>query len=148
MPHLTYTAIWLIVLVIFAVLEMVTAGTMVSVWFCAGAFVAWLAALAGLSFFQQTVVFIAVSIVLLILIKPFVDKHIHKNIIMTNAQALVGKTCIVQEEINNITSSGTVKADGKLWTARSEQEHETIPVGTEVKIVEIRGVKLIVKKID
>ncbi len=146
MPQISFTVIWLIVLAIFAVLEMVTTGSLVSVWFCAGAFAAWLAALAGLPVMQQTVIFVVVSLLLLIIIKPFVNKHIHKNIIETNAQALIGKNCIVEEEINNLEASGTVKADGKLWTARSEHEYDVIPVGTEVKIIDIRGVKLIVKK--
>lgn len=146
MPQISFTVVWLVVLAIFAVLEMVTSGTLVSVWFCAGAFAAWLAALADLPVMQQTVIFVVVSLLLLIIIKPFVSKHIHKNIIKTNAQALIGKNCIVEEEINNVESSGTVKADGKIWTARTEHEYDVIPVGTEVKIVDIRGVKLIVKK--
>lgn len=144
MPQISFTVLWLIVLAIFALLELVTAGTVVSIWFCVGAFAAWLSALAGLSEIAQTVIFVVVSIMLLILLKPFVNKHIHKNIIKTNAESLIGKYCIVEEEINNINASGTVKADGKLWTARSEHENDIIPVGEEVEIVGIRGVRLIV----
>lgn len=142
---ISFTVFWLIVLAGFAILEFVTAGTIVSIWFCAGAFAAWLTALAGMPLVAQTVIFVVVSVLLLIILRPFVNKHLHKNIIETNAKALIGAHCIVEEEINNINLSGTVKADGKLWTARSEYDNNIIPVGTEVKIVAIKGVKLIVK---
>ena len=51
------------------------------------------------------------------------------------------------EEINNIAETGAVKADGKLWTARSVSEDVIIPEGSEVNILKIEGVKLIVNKI-
>ena len=51
------------------------------------------------------------------------------------------------EEINNIAETGAVKADGKLWTARSVSENVIIPEGSEVNILKIEGVKLIVSKI-
>ena len=147
MPEISSTILWLVVLGIFALLEALTTGTLVSVWFCAGAFAAWIAAVAGLSFGVQTALFIAVSLILLFTIKPFVNKHIHHHIIETNVQALIGTHCIVEEEINNKKQAGTVKADGKLWTARSEYEEQIIPAGTEVTIIEIRGVKLIVSEL-
>ena len=39
---------------------------------------------------------------------------------------------------------GEVKVGGLCWSARAE-DGRVIPVGTEVTVVEIRGVKLIVK---
>ena len=46
--------------------------------------------------------------------------------------------------INNIAEQGEVKIGGLCWSARAE-DGRVIPVGTEVTVVEIRGVKLIVK---
>lgn len=147
MPEISFTVIWLIILGMFALLEILTTGTLVSIWFCAGAFAAWITAKAGMSFGLQTTVFISVSLILLFSIKPFVNKHIHNNIVETNVQALIGTHCIAEEEIDNINQTGTVKADGKLWSARSEYEDKIIPAGTEVKIIDVRGVKLIVSEI-
>ena len=47
------------------------------------------------------------------------------------------------EDIDNVRSAGTVKVDGKIWTARSAGG-DPIPAGTEVTIQAIEGVKVLV----
>ncbi len=145
MPGISLTLVWFILFVIFVAAEIVTAGALVSIWFCFGALAAMFAALAGMSFTIQMVIFIAVSVVLLIFTKPFAKKLLNGRIEATNAPALIGKYGIVTEEINNIEAVGAVKIDGKIWTARSSDEREIIKEGAEVKILDIQGVKLIVK---
>ncbi len=145
MPGISLTLVWFILFVIFVVAEIVTAGALVSIWFCFGALAAMFAAMAGMSFTIQMVIFIAVSVVLLIFTKPFAKKLLNGRIEATNAPALIGKYGIVTEEINNIEAVGAVKIDGKIWTARSSDEREIIKEGAEVKILDIQGVKLIVK---
>ena len=145
MPGISLTLVWFILFVIFVVAEIVTAGALVSIWFCFGALAAMFAAMAGMSFTIQMVIFIAVSVVLLIFTKPFAKKLLNGRIEATNAPALIGKYGIVTEEINNIEAAGAVKIDGKIWTARSSDEREIIKDGAEVKILDIQGVKLIVK---
>ena len=139
MPGISLTLVWFILFVIFVVAEIVTAGALVSIWFCFGALAAMFAAMAGMSFTIQMVIFIAVSVVLLIFTKPFAKKLLNGRIEATNAPALIGKYGIVTEEINNIEAAGAVKIDGKIWTARSSDER------ADVKILDIQGVKLIVK---
>ena len=145
MPGISLTLVWFILFVIFVVAEIVTAGALVSIWFCFGALAAMFAAMAGMSFTIQMVIFIAVSVVLLIFTKPFAKKLLNGRIEATNVPALIGKYGIVTEEINNIEAAGAVKIDGKIWTARSSDEREIIKEGAEVKILDIQGVKLIVK---
>ena len=145
MPGISLTLVWFILFVIFVAAEIVTAGALVSIWFCFGALAAMFAAMAGTSFTIQMVIFIAVSVVLLIFTKPFAKKLLNGRIEATNAPALIGKYGIVTEEINNIEAAGAVKIDGKIWTARSSDEREIIQEGAEVKILDIQGVKLIVK---
>lgn len=145
MPGISLTLVWFILFVIFVAAEIVTAGALVSIWFCFGALAAMFAAMAGMSFTIQMVIFIAVSVVLLIFTKPFAKKLLNGKIEATNAPALIGKYGIVTEEINNIEAVGAVKIDGKIWTARSSDEREIIKEGAEVKILDIQGVKLIVK---
>ena len=145
MPGISLTLVWFILFVIFVVAEIVTAGALVSIWFCFGALAAMFAAMAGMSFTIQMVIFIAVSVVLLIFTKPFAKKLLNGRIEATNAPALIGKYGIVTEEINNIEAAGAVKIDGKIWTARSSDERVIIKEGAEVKILDIQGVKLIVK---
>lgn len=145
MPGISLTLVWFILFVIFVAAEIVTAGALVSIWFCFGALAAMFAAMAGMSFTIQMGIFIAVSVVLLIFTKPFAKKLLNGRIEATNAPALIGKYGIVTEEINNIEAVGAVKIDGKIWTARSSDEREIIKEGAEVKILDIQGVKLIVK---
>ena len=53
---------------------------------------------------------------------------------------------IVTEEVNNLNATGHVMIDGLPWTARAASEEEIIPVGEEVVVESIEGVKCIVKR--
>ena len=90
MPGISLTLVWFILFVIFVAAEIVTAGALVSIWFCFGALAAMFAAMAGMSFTIQMVIFIAVSVVLLIFTKPFAKKLLNGRIEATNAPALIG----------------------------------------------------------
>ena len=48
----------------------------------------------------------------------------------------------MQETVNNIAETGSVKIRGLVWTARALKDKE-IPAGTIVTVREIQGVKLI-----
>ena len=67
-----------------------------------------------------------------------------KTQIKTNVNSLLGKKAIVTKEIQPI-EYGEVKVDGNFWTASSYDE-VLIKENEVVHIVEVRGVKLIVKK--
>ncbi len=137
---------WLIAFVIFVGIEI---GTMAltTIWFAGGALAAFFAALFGTSVNVQLVVFLVVSFVLLFFTRPFAAKFINKGTVKTNAESLVGKKARVTMEINNSLSTGAAVLNGQEWTARAEDEGDIIPVGTVVKVNEIRGVKLIVERI-
>ena len=65
----------------------------------------------------------------------------------TNIDELKGKHAVVTNEINNIKGEGQITLNGIEWTARSTEEETVIPVNTEVEVVEIKGVKAIVRQI-
>ena len=92
----------------------------------------------------QALVFLLVGAALIVATRPLCRRFVNGKKEKTNAEALVGKTCCVTEEINNIAEQGEVRIGGLCWSARAE-DGRVIPVGTEVTVVEIRGVKLIVK---
>ena len=60
---------WLLVFLGFLGLELLF-GSLVSLWFAAGAFGAWIAALGGTAFTGQLWVFLALSFLALFLIRP------------------------------------------------------------------------------
>ncbi|MBQ4058753.1 MAG: NfeD family protein [Lachnospiraceae bacterium] len=135
---------WLLMAAIFIVIELVTLG-LTTIWFAGGAFVAAVAAALGADLVIQVILFLVVSIVLLVLTRPIAVKHLDANIEKTNSEALIGQTAVVIQEINNLDGVGQAKVNGMEWTARAKKEDEIIPVGTNVTIVEISGVKLIVE---
>ncbi len=138
------TICWLLMAAIFIVIELVTLG-LTTIWFAGGAFIAAIAGACGVSLVVQVILFLVVSILLLVLTRPLAVKHLDSNIEKTNSEALIGKTAVVTQEINNVNATGQAKIDGMEWTARAKDESEIIPVGTNVNIVEISGVKLIVE---
>lgn len=138
---------WMVLLVIFVVVEVLTAG-LVSIWFCFGAAAAMLVASLQGDLALQIIVFLVVSIVLLVGTKPFVKKFLSSKVVRTNADAILEQKGIVTEEIDNIRGMGAVKIGGKIWTARSTVPDAVIPVGTEVRVREIQGVKAIVYPIS
>ncbi|MBQ4530456.1 MAG: NfeD family protein [Lachnospiraceae bacterium] len=135
---------WLIILVIMVIIEIATMG-LATIWFAGGAVVAFLLAVFGVPFKIQVVVFLVVSFVMLAATRPIAVKHLNLKRTKTNIDDLVGKHAIVSKEINNMKGEGQIVLGGIEWTARSTEEETIISVDTEVEIVEIKGVKAIVK---
>ena len=134
--------LWLVLLVVFAGLEGVTAG-LVSIWFCAGSLDALIATWLGASLPVQIGLFVAVSLLAMAIIRPMARKWFQPRLQKTNADRILEQEGVVTEEIDNLRGQGQVKIGGIVWTARAAQE-ETIPVGTRVRVVRIEGVKAIV----
>lgn len=140
--------VWLVLFIVFLVAELVTAGALVSIWFCVGALVALVAAYLGAAFWVQMTLFFVVSIGLLLGTKPFLKKHLDPKTMATNADRILQNRGIVEEEINNLKGQGAVKIDGKSWTARNIDGEAVIPVDAEVIVVGIEGVKAMVKVVE
>ena len=135
--------IWLVILIVFVVIEMVTVG-LVSIWFAAGALAALLVAIAGGGPGVQVIVFILVSIVLLVATRPLADKYVNARVQKTNVEQLAGKSVIITERVCNSEQTGTAFIDGKEWTVRSASDEVVIEKGQSAEIVNVSGVKLIV----
>lgn len=140
-----YLIIWLIAVVAFAVLEAVT-YQMVCVWFSIGAIGAFLTAYAGLGLNIQLGVFLVISIIALICLRPLSMRFFKKGITKTNVDALVGQDVYITKKVNNITSEGEGKIKGMTWTVRSESDSVTFEPEEIASVVRVEGVKLIVKK--
>ena len=137
-----HTVFWFILLIIFVVVEAVTVN-MVSAWFAAGSLAALLAALAGGKMWLQILLFLVVSGVALALLRPLAKKYFTPRITRTNVDALAGKICLCVTAVDNLNGTGQVKIGDVEWTARSTNG-EPIPVGTQVKIDRVEGVKVYV----
>ena len=136
--------VWLVAMVVFLVIEALVPG-LVSLWFAVGALAAVLAAALNAPIWLQLVWFFVVSVAALWLTRPLVKKYVNSKVQPTNADAVIGRECLVTEDIDNIRATGRVKVGGMEWTARSEAEDVKFPTGAVVTAVAIEGVKLIVK---
>ena len=136
-------AVWIAVLIAAVVIEALTAD-FVAIWFFPAALVALILAFFPVPPIVQILVFLLIGGALVAATRPLCRRLMKGKKEKTNADALVGKTCLVTEEINNIAEQGEVKVGGLCWSARAE-DGSVIPVGAEVTVTEIRGVKLIVK---
>ena len=104
-----------------------------------------LAAALNAPIWLQLVWFFVVSVAALWLTRPLVKKFINSKVQPTNADAVIGRECLVIEDIDNIRATGRVKVGGMEWTARSEKDDVKFSSGAVVTAVAIEGVKLIVK---
>lgn len=135
---------WLIGLAVLLVIEIITLG-LTTIWFAAGALVAFIAALIGMNVFVQILLFLVVSILLLYFTRPVAVKYFNSKRVKTNYESLIGKEAKVLERIDNFNATGTALLDGQEWTARAFDDNEIIEEGTKVIVVKISGVKLIVE---
>ncbi|MBR3870891.1 MAG: NfeD family protein [Clostridia bacterium] len=135
--------LWLGAFLVFLVVEAVTVG-LVSIWFAGGSLVSLAAAAFNAPLWLQFLLFVVVSAVLLIFTKPLITKYVNNKTIPTNADALIGKTAIVIEDIDNDETVGQVKVGGQIWSAYTE-EGNFAKKGDKVTVKSISGVHLIVK---
>jgi membrane protein implicated in regulation of membrane protease activity len=134
--------VWLIIAFILAVIEAFSLG-LTTIWFAGGAVVAVVAALLGVSVPLQVVIFVVVSILLLVLTRPWAMKHFKSKLESTNIDAVIGKEAMVTKEISPF-SAGEAKLNGLTWVALATDKNMTIAAETAVKVDAVEGVKLIV----
>ncbi len=134
--------VWLIAVIAFGILEAAT-FQFISIWFAGGALLAMIASLLGAGVLVQSIVFIASTIILLLLTRPFVKKLAKSE--KTNADSLIGKTVVMTKGCDQRGEGGEAKAFGTVWTVHSADGHP-IEKDETVFVEKIEGVKLIVKK--
>lgn len=134
--------VWLVLMVVFLIAEAATV-TITSLWFAAGALVALIAGALGAEFWLQVVLFLVVSAVTLMALRPMIKKHFTPKLTRTNVDAIIGSQGYVTADIDNVAATGTVKLGAMEWTARSA-DGKPISAGTLVKVERIEGVKAVV----
>lgn len=137
--------IWLIIAGVCLVIEIMTSGFLVF-WLSIGALISMIVSLFIDNIIVQTAVFVISSTILIFATRPFVKKFAKTKNVKTNAFSIIGQNGIVINDIDSINSKGQVKIDGETWSAVGKNDID-IPKGTEIEVVEIKGVKAIVTPI-
>lgn len=146
---------WLIASGVFFIGEIITVGFLLF-WFGVAALIAMIVSFFTSNIIVQMTVFIISSVILIFATKPFVKKFVNQKTVVTNALSIVGKKGIVLQEVD--TMKGQVKIGGEIWSAQCEENDGglntdgtnsvLIPVGSEVEVIKIEGVKVIVKPVS
>ena len=138
--------VWIVVIVVACLMEWATQVQLISIWAALGGIVALILELAGLGKEIQVVVFFAVTILAIVLTRPLAKKMTGFIKTPTNADMNIDKvgkvTKIVDEELGIMR----VKVENNDWSATTENK-SVLPVGTEIVVQAIEGVKLIVKPV-
>lgn len=135
--------IWVALLLIFTLVEFFT-YQFFALCFSCGSVSALAVSLFDGSITLQIIVFLVVSVLLIVFIRPIAYKMLKVTHSPTNADMLIGKEGIVIDEINNLERRGRVKVLGENWAARNVTE-KTISVNSKVVVKKIEGVTLVVE---
>lgn len=112
---------------------------MLSVGAVAGAVTAGL----GGGIVLQVVVFAAVSVALIAVVRPVAARHrAGRPELATGVEALKGRTAVVLERVD--ASGGRIKLAGEVWSARALDTAQSFEAGREVDVVEIDGATAVV----
>ena len=144
--------VWLALMIIMVIVECM-GPALVSIWFAAGALVSLILSLFSLipgvtiPWWVQVIVFVVVSAITLLALRPLSKRYLKRNIVNSNVDSLVGKRGLLEEEIKPF-EPGVCKINDVSWTAISTNGKETIAVKRVVEVVAIQDNKLLVKKVE
>ena len=144
-PESLQKIVWLALVLLFTGTEAVSVG-LTSIWFAAGALCALIAALLGGPLWVQIALFLTVSALCLLAVRPLAKRYLNNKVEATNADRVIGEQAQVTEDIDNIRGKGAVVIRGVAWTARSE-DGSPVSAGTLVKVLRIEGVKVFVERV-
>ncbi len=145
MDNVALGVIWFAAVIVFLIIEGVT-YQLVSIYLAAGAVGGLVMYILGFDFMPQMIVFLIVSVLLLILVRPISVKAMKNGgRLRTNTDSLVGKRVYITKTVDNIMDSGEGRVNGSDWSVRSDSG-AVIAAGKTAVIERIEGVKLIVKE--
>lgn len=93
---------WLIALAVFLVIEIITLG-LTTIWFAGGSLVAFVLALCNVPVLIQVTVFLIVSIVLLVITRPVIERKLNDSRTKTNVNSILGKEEKLQKLLTILT---------------------------------------------
>jgi membrane protein implicated in regulation of membrane protease activity len=134
--------VWVVLAAALAVGEVFTLAFLLGL-IAVAAVVAGVVAALGASVLIQLVVFIAVSVASIALLRPIAKSHLRTPArLRTGTAALVGARAVVIERVDDV--GGRVRLGGEEWSARAFLEGQVIEPGTRVEVAEIRGATALV----
>ena len=144
---MTYTMVWLAAMIILIIIEIVTVG-LTTIWFAIGALVAIIVSMLGGGIILQMTVFLFISLGMLIFTRPLAMRYINNTRTRTNYEGIIGKVVRITQDVEKIAEKGCAVVNGQEWTVRAVNDRSRIAAGSLAKVVDIKGVRLIVEKYE
>jgi membrane protein implicated in regulation of membrane protease activity len=133
---------WMIAAGVLAIGEIATLGFFLGP-IAIAAVTAAIVALVGGGLALQWIVFIAVSLASLVVLRPIARRHLRTPAqLRTGTAALVGRPAVVVERVDR--DGGQVKLAGEVWSARAYDDDEAFEAGTRVEVMKIDGATALV----
>ena len=111
-----------------------------------GAFASALAAMAGTSIEWQLGWFSAVSVISIFFVRPLAKRYLYNSDgAQTNADALIGRECIVQQPILDMNNYGKAAIDGDEWQITTAESNLPIEAGRKVIVTKRDSIILTVE---
>lgn len=139
------TWIWCGVMLLALIIEVVTVGNLITIWFSVGGLVALICSLLNASIAIQIIVFAIVSATLILLVRPVASKFLRGEVQATNADRIVNQHVRLTKAIRE-DSWGELHYGGTTWSAVS-YDNKPIDEGVLVTVLAIEGAKVVVKAI-
>jgi membrane protein implicated in regulation of membrane protease activity len=136
---------WWLFALIAIIVEVITVGQLVSIWLAFGAIGAGIVDLLGAGIEIQFVVFVVVTVVAVLFLRPLTTKMVKSEFVPTNVDRYLGKEVPLTKACSHLLW-GELKIGGSTWTCINVGD-ETLTEGTLVKIVGVEGVKFKVEAI-
>jgi len=135
--------IWLIAAGVLAGAELLTLD-FVLLMLAGGALGGMVAAVAGLSVALQLVAFVIVALGLLVFVRPFAKRQLLSRTPqqIDGAETYVGKVAVVTQRVDHM--DGRIRFGADDWSAVSQSRQDTFEVGTNVRVMQIRGATAVV----
>lgn len=138
-----WVGIWFGSAALLAVGEMLTAGFFL-LPFSVGAAGAGVLALAGVAIAAQIITFVVISVGSLWLLQQYARKDVRGELIPVGAARYIGSSALVTEPVSRLRGTGRVRMGTEDWRATTDGNEE-IAVDTEVRVIEVRGARLVVE---
>ncbi len=133
---------WLVLAALLGVAELMTT-TLAFGLLAVAAVVAAIVGGVGLGLPFQIAAFAVAAGAGLGVVRPLAMRHIRQPpLLRTGTSALVGRHATVTEEVTPL--AGRVRIGGEVWSARSYDEAQVIPVGSTVDVFAIEGATALV----
>lgn len=139
--------VWLGIIAISMIVEALTMD-MTSIWFSVGglcALILW--AIVPTAIAWQVFVFLLITALCIVFLRKIAKRFLlRKPTLATNIDKTIGMRTVLIEPIKH-NVAGSIKINGIVWTAISEDDNVEIESGTEIEVIRVEGNKMIVKPV-